>query len=78
MQIQSGYHTNGNNLLIENVKAGSVFFIKGSGNNNYCIGFVDAMINVLINDGYNGISYDDSSKTLTMPSAGHYRYSVIK
>lgn len=77
----TGYHQSGKDLKISNVKFGSLIFIKGSGNSNYYVGFVNISsdISAVITDGsYIGFAYDKSTNTLTMPTNTYYYYSIIK
>lgn len=77
----TGYHQSGKDLKISNVKFGSLIFIKGSGNPNYYVGFVNISsdISAVITDGsYIGFAYDKSTNTLTMPTNTYYYYSIIK
>lgn len=77
----TSYHNKGETLKISNVKPGSLIFIKGSGNSNYYVGFVNISSDVIavITDGsYTGFAYDKSTNTLTMPINTYYYYSIIK
>ena len=77
----ASYHSKGETLKISNVKPGSLIFIKGSGNSNYYVGFVNISsdVSAVITDGsYTGFAYDKSTNTLTMPTNTYYYYSIVK
>ena len=76
----NGYHNSGSQLTIPNVKKSSIIYISGSGNNNYYIGFIDInedISRIVSNNIYDSyITYDKSSKTLSLPQNGYYLYCI--
>ena len=74
-----GYHASGEGLVLNNVAKGSIIFIKGSGNNNYYLGFInyDGYVTTMLNNGYNDIpTYDINSKKLTLMTSYYYSYLI--
>ena len=74
-----GYHASGESLTLNNVAKGSIIFIKGSGNNNYYLGFInyDGYVTTMLSNGYNNIpTYDINSKKLTLMTSGYYSYLI--
>ena len=75
-----GYHASGESLTLNNVAKGSIIFIKGSGNNNYYLGFIDydGYVTTMLSNGYDNIpTYDINSKKLTLMTSGYYHYIII-
>lgn len=72
------YHGFGDNSTFNNVKSGSIIFIRGSGNDYYYLGFVcEARIITMLNNGYTVMpTYDYNSKQLTL-MPGAYYYIII-
>lgn len=72
------YHGFGDNSTFNNVKSGSIIFIRGSGNDYYYFGFVcEARIITMLNNGFIVMpTYDYNSKQLTL-MPGAYYYIII-
>lgn len=72
------YHGFGDNSTFNNVKSGSIIFIRGSGNDYYYLGFVcKARIITMLNNGFTVMpTYDYNSKQLTL-MPGAYYYIII-
>lgn len=68
-------------LTVSEVRIGALIFIKGSGNNNYYVGFINNsgyICAVITNNKLTGFDYDKSSNVLTMPTDTYYFYNVLK
>ena len=65
--------------MLENIEKGRIIIIKGSGNNNYYLGFInyDGSIGSILNNGYSEIpTYDSGNKKLSLMTSGYYSYLV--